>query len=64
MKIIIDSENMKLNYEPLEKGQEYDVDAQIGKIWVESGRAHRTGSDSGKKSLSDEDDLKEEEMPF
>ncbi len=37
---------MRLNYEPLEKGKEYDVDPQIAKIWIDTKRAHPAGGSS------------------
>jgi hypothetical protein len=60
MKVIIDSEGMVLDYEPLEKGQEVEIDHEIGMIWIQSGRAHRPDKAADKKTLSNEKGESEE----
>jgi len=60
MKVIIDAEGMRYEHEPLEKGQEAEVDALIGRIWIDTGRAHRKGSEPEKVSSEKEPGKSEE----
>lgn len=57
MKVIIDSEGMTFNYEPLEKGKEYDVVPQVAQVWIKTNRAHRsvgTTTESGSEGKTTE----------
>ena len=49
MKVKIETENMKFNHEPLEKGAEVEVPASVGQIWIETKRASRVGGAAPKK---------------
>ena len=55
MKVVIDVENMTLNYETLEKGAEVEVPAAVAKVWLSTGRAHKTGAETSESSTGTEE---------
>jgi hypothetical protein len=66
MKVIIESEGMVMDYEPLEKGQEVEVSETIGQAWIERGRASlasKKSAEAPESTAAEETEVKGKKTP-